>query len=137
MRRFIVDTIAIIIFLTLIAALTELFVAGMTPSEALKTCLIMIPMMVITGPPYGVWRDWFFNKTKPTVSWNKALIDGLAFLSFQLLIYALTLVIAGADQNEVIIIVTSTSFLMFIVSRPFGVYLGAVRTWAEMIKPQT
>jgi hypothetical protein len=81
MRRFIVDTIAIIIFFTSIAALTELFVAGMTPSEVLKTCLIMIPMMVITGPPYGVWRDWFFNKTKPTVSWSKTLIDGLTFLS--------------------------------------------------------
>ena len=135
MRRFIVDTIATIIFFTLIAALTELFVAGMEPSEVLMTRLIMIPMMVITGRPYGVWRDWFFKKTKPTVSWSKALIDGFAFLSFQLPIYALTLVIAGADQNEVIILLTSTSFLMFIVSRPFGVYLEAVRTWANVTNP--
>jgi hypothetical protein len=135
MRRFIVDTIATIIFFTLIAALTELFVAGMEPSEVLMTRLIMIPMMVITGRPYGIWRDWFFKKTKPTVSWSKALIDGFAFLSFQLPIYALTLVIAGANQNEVIILLTSTSFLMFAVSRPFGVYLEAVRTWANVTNP--
>ena len=51
MRRFIVDTIATIIFFTLIATLTELFIAGMEPSEVLKTRLIMIPMMVITGGP--------------------------------------------------------------------------------------
>jgi hypothetical protein len=47
----------------------------------------------------------------------------------------LTLVIAGANQNEVIILLTSTSFLMFIVSRPFGVYLEAVRTWAKVTNP--
>jgi hypothetical protein len=107
----------------------------MEPSEVLMTRLIMIPMMVITGRPYGIWRDWFFKKTMPTVSWSKALIDGFAFLSFQLPIYALTLVIAGANQNEVIILLTSTSFLMFAVSRPFGVYLEAVRTWANVTNP--
>ena len=136
MHRFIVDTLATIIFFTLIATLTELFVAGMEPSEVLMTRLIMIPMMVITGRPYGIWRDWFFKKTKPTISWSKVLIDGLAFLSFQLPIYALTLVIAGADQNEVIILLTSTSFLMFIVSRPFGVYLETVGTWANATNSQ-
>ena len=135
MRCFIIDTIATIIFFTLIAALTELFVAGMEPSEVLKTRLIMIPMMVITGRPYGIWRDWFFKKTKPTVTWSKALIDGLAFLSFQLPIYALTLVIAGADQNEVMILLSSTSLLMLIVSRPFGVYLEAVRSWTNVTNP--
>jgi hypothetical protein len=117
MHRFIVDTLATIIFFTLIATLTELFVAGMEPSEVLM-------------------RDGFFKKTKPTISWSKVLIDGLAFLSFQLPIYALTLVIAGADQNEVIILLTSTSFLMFIVSRPFGVYLEAVGTWANATNSQ-
>lgn len=81
MHRFIVDTLATIIFFTLIAALTELFITSMEPSEVLMTHLIMIPMMVITGRPYGIWRDGFFKKTKPTVSWNKVLIDGLAFLS--------------------------------------------------------
>jgi hypothetical protein len=35
----------------------------------------------------------------------------------------------------VIILLTSTSFLMFIVSRPFGVYLEAVRTWANVTNP--
>ncbi len=91
--------------------------------------------MGIKDSSYGIWGDWFFKNTKLTVSWSKALIDGFAFLSFQLPIYALTLVIAGADQNEVIILLTSTSFLMFIVSRPFGVYLEAVRTWAKVTNP--
>lgn len=130
MRRFIVDTIATIVFFTIVATVTELFIAGMEPYEVLKTRLIMMPMMVITGRPYGAWRDWFFKTTKPTVSWSKTLIDAVAFISFQLPIYAVTLFIVGADQDEIIILLFSTAILMIIVSRPFGVYLEAVRTWA-------
>ena len=135
MRRFIVDTVATVVFFTIVATLTELFVAGMEPREVLTTRLIMMPMMVITGRPYGAWRDWFFKTTKPTVSWSKTIIDGLAFVSFQLPIYALTLIIAGADQKEVIILLTSTAILMLIVSRPFGIFLEAARTWAGVTNP--
>jgi hypothetical protein len=135
LRRFIVDTVATVCFFTIVAAITELYVAGMEPQEVLKTRLIMIPMMAITGRPYGAWRDWFFNTTKPTVSWSKTIIDALAFMSFQLPIYALTLVIAGADYNEVIILLTSTAILMLIVSRPFGIYLETVRNWAGVSNP--
>ena len=130
LRRFIVDTVATVCFFTIVAAVTELYVAGMEPREVLKTRLIMMPMMVITGRPYGAWRDWFFNTTKPTVSWSKTIIDALAFISFQLPIYALTLIIAGADKNQVVVLLTSTAILMLIVSRPFGVYLETVRHWA-------
>ena len=130
MRRFLVDTIATIIFFTTCAALTELFIAGMKPLEVLTTRLIMIPMMVLTGRPYGIWRDWFFEKTKPTVSWSKTLIDGLAFLSFQLPIYALALVIAGADLKQILTLLATTAILMLIVSRPFGLFLELIRKWA-------
>lgn len=130
MRRFLVDTVATVVFFTIVAALTELFVAGMEPREVVKTRLIMMPIMIITGRPYGAWRDWFFKTTKPTVSWSKTVIDALAFISFQLPIYGLTLVIAGASQKEIIIVLASTSVLMLIVSRPFGIYLDTVRSWA-------
>ena len=133
MRRFIVDTVATVVFFTIIASFTELFIAGMAPHEVLTTRLIMVPMMILTGRPYGMWRDWFFKQTKPTVSWSKTLIDGLAFMSFQLPIYALTLFIAGADRNEILTLLTSTTVLMFIVSRPFGLFLDAVRTRAGVI----
>jgi len=51
-------------------------VAGMESADVLKTRLIMVPLMILTGRPYGVWRDWFFAGTKPTVLWSKSLIDG-------------------------------------------------------------
>lgn len=127
MRKTIVDTLATVIFFTLVASLTELFVAGMETREVLKTRLTMIPLMLFTGRPYGIWRDWFFRMTKPTVSWSKTLIDGLAFLSFQLPVYAVVLFLVGADRSEIVLLLASTAVLMFVVSRPFGLFLDAAR----------
>ena len=132
MRLTLVDTLSTILFFTILAALTELYVAGMEPTDVLKTRLIMVPLMILTGRPYGVWRDWFFAGTKPTVSWSKSLIDGLAFLTFQLPIYGLTLWIAGADFDEIGILLGSTAVLMLIVSRPFGLFLQAMRKLAAI-----
>ena len=132
MRLTLVDTLSTILFFTILAALTELYVAGMEPTDVLKTRLIMVPLMILTGRPYGVWRDWFFAGTKPTVSWSKSLIDGLAFLTFQLPIYGLTLWIAGADFDEIGILLGSTAVLMLIVSRPFGLFLQAMRNLADI-----
>ena len=132
MRLTLVDTLSTILFFTILAALTELYVAGMEPTDVLKTRLIMVPLMILTGRPYGVWRDWFFAGTKPTVSWSKSLIDGLAFLTFQLPIYGLTLWIAGADFDEIGTLLGSTAVLMLIVSRPFGLFLQAMRKLAAI-----
>ena len=132
MRLTLVDTLSTILFFTILAALTELYVAGMEPTDVLKTRLIMVPLMILTGRPYGVWRDWFFAGTKPTVSWSKSLIDGLAFLTFQLPIYGLTLWIAGADFDEISTLLGSTAVLMLIVSRPFGLFLQAMRKLADI-----
>jgi len=130
MRCFIIDTVATVIFFTIIAASTELFIAGMELREVLITRLIMVPMMVLTGRPYGMWRDWFFKVTNPTTQWSRTIVDSLAFMIFQLPIYVLTLAIAGADVKEIISLIVSTSALMLIVSRPFGIYLEHVRAWA-------
>ena len=132
MRLTLVDTLSTILFFTILAALTELYVAGMEPTDVLKTRLIMVPLMILTGRPYGVWRDWFFAGTKPTVSWSKSLSDGLAFLTFQLPIYGLTLWFTGADFDEISTLLGSTAVLMLIVSRPFGLFLQAMRKLADI-----
>jgi len=130
MRCFIIDTAATVVFFTTIAAATELFVAGMELREVLITRLIMVPMMILTARPYGMWRDWFFKRTNPKTTWSRTIVDSFTFMVFQLPIYILTLVIAGADVKEVLSLIVSTSLLMLIVSRPFGIYLDRIRTWA-------
>ncbi|RBW42777.1 L-alanine exporter AlaE [Psychromonas sp. B3M02] len=130
MRCFIIDTVATVVFFTLLAASTELFIAGMDPYEVLVTRLIMIPMMVVTARPYGIWRDFLFKAAKPTTGWGNTLVDSLAFMIFQVPIYVLTLVIAGADSKEIMSLIASSSLIMLVISRPFGVYLELVRKWA-------
>lgn len=49
MSRFIVDTVATVVFFTIIASFTELFIAGMAPREVLTTRLIMVPMIDSDG----------------------------------------------------------------------------------------
>ena len=132
MRRTIVDTVSPIVFFTTFAAATELFVAGMEPREVIMTRLIMMPLMVLTGRPYGIWRDWVFRRTGPTVSWSKTVTDAGAFILFQLPIYAATLVIAGADMTEILILLGAVLPQMLILSRPFGLFLELMRRVARV-----
>ncbi|MGJ8546363.1 MAG: L-alanine exporter AlaE [Sulfitobacter sp.] len=130
MRLTLIDTLTTVVFFTLLAGLTELYIAGMAPFEVLKTRLLMIPMMLVTGRPYGLWRDYVFAIAKPSGPWRKSLVDGAAFLSFQLPVYALILWIAGAQPGEILTLLATTSVLMFLVSRPFGLVLDAARRLA-------
>lgn len=130
MRKTLVDTFASVFFFTIMAACIELFVAGMEPGEVLTARLIMIPVMVLTGRPYGIWRDWFFEIAKPSSAWAKMVVDSIAFLSFQLPIYAITLIVSGADRTEIITAISSAAVLMLVVSRPFGLFLDLLRRWA-------
>ncbi|MDV6254260.1 L-alanine exporter AlaE [Vibrio sp. EA2] len=132
MSRFIVDTAATIVFFTLLAAFTEYYIAGMDFDEVLITRLLMVPMMIVTGRPYGLWRDWLFLKLLPSAPWGKAVVDCIAFLAFQVPTYAVTLMIAGADYKEIITLLISATVTMIIISRPFGLFLETVRVWARV-----
>jgi hypothetical protein len=127
MRRTVVDTVSTILFFTTFAAATELLIAGMEVREVITTRLIMVPLMILTGRPYGLWRDWVFARTRPTVGWSKAVTDAGTFVLFQLPLYAATLVIAGADTVEILILLGAVLPQMLILSRPFGLFLEFMR----------
>ena len=130
MRIAIVDTFATVFFFTTAATLVEYFVGGLEPKEILVTRSAMIPLMIITGRPYGIWRDRFFRTFAPLSSIARTLADVAAFVSFQLPIYALTLVIAGADRSEILTLLPATALAMVLGSRPFGLFLEGVRRLA-------
>ena len=127
MRRTIVDTGATIVYFTTFAGLTEYFIAGMDPAEVLTTRLVMVPLMVLTARPYGLWRDTVFRRVSPSSGWAKTALDVVAFVSFQLPIYVATLIYAGADTREILILVAAVLPQMLILSRPFGIFLNYVR----------
>lgn len=124
-----IDTVATVVFFTIVAGLTELFIAGVAPIQVLAARLITIPIMILTGRPYGLWRDWIFMRFSPQHQMTKLAADIFAFLTFQVPVYITTLWIAGASFVEMKIAVSAAIFLMVISSRPFGMFLDLIRKW--------
>ena len=131
MKSYFIDTAATITFFTVVAALSELLIAGMNPTQVLIARLIMMPVMMVTARPYGLWRDWFFSKTRPQRWRTNVGGDIIAFITFQVPVYVATLALAGANASEIAAAVSASIVFMILLSRPFGIYLQAVRNWAS------
>ena len=131
MKSYFIDTAATITFFTVIAALSELLIAGMNPTQVLIARLIMMPVMMVTARPYGLWRDWFFSKTRPQRWLTNVVGDIIVFITFQVPVYVATLALAGANPSEIAAAVSASIVFMILLSRPFGIYLEAVRNWAS------
>jgi len=127
MRLLFVDTFATIVFFTIVAAFSELFIVGMQPEQVVVTRLLMIPMMAVTGRPYGMWRDWLFARLRPVGAVSRTAMDVVAFLSFQAPVYLATLILAGATTEEMISAIGSAVVFMIVQSRPFGLFLELMR----------
>nr|WP_321509308.1 L-alanine exporter AlaE [uncultured Celeribacter sp.] len=127
MRLLIIDTLATIIFFTVVATFSELIIAGMEPSNVLKTRLLMVPIMILTGRPYTGWRDWIVKQVQPQRRWCAVMVDIAAFLSFQAPVYAATLMIAGANLVEISSAIGSAIIFMMLLARPFGLFVDWAR----------
>jgi len=127
MRLWIIDTLATIIFFTVVATFSELIVAGMEPSKVLQTRLLMVPIMVLTGRPYTGWRDRLAKHAQPQRRWSAALVDIAAFLSFQAPVYVATLLVAGANWVEITSAIGSAVIFMILLARPFGLFVDWAR----------
>ena len=101
MRRYLSDTIAMVVFSTAIGAFVEIVISGLTLEQCARVRILAIPVMLLAGRPYGVYRDWCrahwpwqrFSET------TKAVADTWANLSFQLSLYVLLLLLNGADMS--------------------------------------
>nr|WP_321442622.1 L-alanine exporter AlaE [uncultured Cohaesibacter sp.] len=127
MKSLLVDTSVTILFFTAVASFSELVIAGMALETVLLTRLIMMPVMILTGRPYGVYRDWWMMRVPNGSTSVKTMVDIVAFLSFQVPVYVATLLFAGARWSEIVTAVSSALILMVLVSRPFGLVLDFAR----------
>lgn len=130
MRRFLVDTATAVTVFTMLATLSELLVAGMTPREVAITRTLMLPVMVATGRPYGLWRDAVLARIGGRGPVRRGIADTAAFLSFQVPLYLLTLRAAGTSGAEMAWAVSSATLFMLLIGRPYGALLDRVRAWA-------
>ena len=125
MRAFFADTLALVLFFTVLGALNERYVAGMSWDEVARARTIGAPLMVLTARPYGLWRDLVMTRLVPPLPHIGA--DALALLAFQVPIYATILWLGGASAIAILKGAAGFSILMMIVGRPYGVWLDFIR----------
>lgn len=133
-RAWLVDSLVGLVCFTVAASVTERYVAGLSWDQVAAARLAAAPVILLTGRPYAVWRDLvlercpqIFLKDGPL---RHAVLDILAFLSFQVPVYAAILALAGANLEQIVLAVSSAFFLMILLSRPYGLILDAARRLA-------
>jgi len=129
LKKFLADTFAMILFSLIVGGFVELVITGLTLEQTIKIRATAIPISLIIGRPYGLYRDWIF---KTITSNNKTalqtfLLDTFANLTFQIPLYILILLLNGATLVQVFTAVSSILIIVSISGRPYGIFLNFCR----------
>ena len=108
MRAGVVDSLAALVFFTVVATASERLIAGM---------------------------GWGQVAAARRGRLGRSAIDVAAFMTFQVPVYAAILALAGASAAQAAAALSSATVLMLVLSRPFGVFLDACRRLAGMAPP--
>ena len=125
-RRFVADTLALLLFFTATGVINERFIAGMTWDQVFHARLIGGILMVPVGRPYGVWRDWIMRHAKRT-RLSQLAWDSISLVSFQVPIYAGIIALSGASGSGLLRGVLGAAVMMIVLGRPYGVFLRWIR----------
>lgn len=126
LRSFIADTVALISFFTVTGIINERYIARMTWDQVFDARILGAILMVPSGRPYGLWRDWFMRHAVETRR-SQILWDALSLVSFQVPIYVAILAVSGAGADEILRGSLGVIVIMLALGRPYGAYLGLVR----------
>ena len=128
-KMLLADTVAMILFSTAMCMMIEIFAAGMTVMQSLVARIAAVPTNLLTGRLYGCYRDMLFRRFDLKVDSliQTALGDTVAFISFQLPLYVLVLLLAHASVNQIIISTTMMTFIFAVAGRPYGIFMDYCR----------
>lgn len=128
-RTMVADTVAMILFSLALGLFVEVVVSGLTLVQSLQSRAASIPINLLTGRPYGWFRDRLFVSLKlnRTSVIGGAVGDTLAFILFQIPLYFVVLSLAGATLVQMI--TAATTFSLFIAGsgRIYGLFLDYCR----------
>lgn len=129
MRRFLSDTFAMIVFSTVFGMAIEVLISGMTFGQSIQARATAIPANLITARPYGIFRDWVFRTMDADngSELRKGIADILAFVLFQIPLYATILWSSGASWYQIASACSSVTVLSVFMGRPYGLFLDFSR----------
>lgn len=133
----IADTLAMILFSLALGMFVEVVISGLTVLQSLTARAASIPVNLITGRPYGWFRDRLFGLLglDKTRFFQAALGDTLAFALFQMPCYVVVLLLAGASWPQIGSSVASFTILVAVSGRVYGVFLDFCRGLALRLLP--
>lgn len=129
MKRYFVDTFAMIIFSTVCGAFIEIVIAGLSISQSMRIRIAAIPVILFFGGPYGLYRDWLFRLLGgiEVRELKSAVIDTFANLSFQIVLYLILLFLNGATMEQALKAGGSIMVFLIVSGRPYGIFLNGCR----------
>lgn len=129
MRRYLADTLAMVAFSIAVGAFVELVIAGLTIEQTVRVRAAAIPVSLLTGRPYGIYRDWIFRRlgSAEIPPLQKILLDTFVNLTFQIPLYALILAFNGARGSQILTAVSSILVIVGLSGRPYGMFLSGCR----------
>lgn len=130
-KMFLADTLSMTVFSAVLCMTIEVFLAGLTFGQSLTARLAAVPTNLLTGRAYGIYRDWLFRFSRLREdSWlQAAAVDTVAFLTFQVPLYGIVLMIAGASLSQMVVSAASMTLIFALAGRPYGIFLNACRRW--------
>lgn len=130
MRKFIADTIAMIVFSWVVGMGIEIFISGLTLEQSIKSRSTAAAINLFSGGVYGRFRDWVFvtTRTHEESGWaRKMCVSTLSFVIFQMPIYTSILVYVGATMGQIISSVSAATVTSTVIGRPYDCFLMYVR----------
>jgi hypothetical protein len=107
----------------------ELLIAGLSVEQMVGTRLSALPIILLVGRPYGIYRDWIFRTLQiADVDRFKAILaDTFANVSFQTPLYVILLALNGASHHQIFIAAGTLLLIGTVSGRPYGIFLTWVR----------
>jgi hypothetical protein len=135
MRKFFSDTFSMLTFSTIVGMLIEIFISKMTFGQSIQARLTAMPANFITTRPYGFFRDYLFHIFKVEDKTNRkgTLVDILAFVLFQVPLYASILLFSGANMIQILKACSTLTIFSIFLGRPYGLFLDFSR-WLFRVK---
>jgi len=125
-RTLLADSVAMVSFSFCIGLIIELAFAGMSLEQSLASRGLSVLPNLLTARPYGVYRDALQRKLGLRLPSVKA-IDLIAFTTFQVPLYCVILLFAGANTDQIMRAAASISVFSLFMGVPYGLYLDWLR----------
>ncbi|MEQ1500049.1 MAG: L-alanine exporter AlaE [Parcubacteria group bacterium] len=129
MKKFLVDTLALNLFIIITAFFVEVVFSGITWSIFWKGRIIMIIPNIITVQPYNWTRIWLGRRLGVWKSerFHQIVRDTVVFIIYRVPLVFIVLTILGATQEKVITACIVATLISGFTGRPYGIFLDWMR----------